>query len=343
MIVPSIIYRVILFSISAIILGFVQYGLTNPSVLDGFTKLSNGGKDARVEAMVSRPDKIKLSDIGGNALAKEELTNSVVLPLQNANLFYRSGIRSIRPPNGVLLHGPPGTGKTMLARAVATESGVPMITLHSAALESKWWGDSPKLLEAVFKEACTRYAPCVIFMDELDGLGRARSENDQSCVYSFKCELLRNIDSIQGEPVVLIACTNFPKTLDAALLRRFQRKVEIPCPDIDGRRAILSLVLSQEHPESVSTEEVANLTEHFSGAELTSLYEAACSARMTRTSKRIAKAKSDTDIVRILGPLTLQDVRGGSARISLPLVEVEEVPQVRTTGKKTQDHLAKGQ
>ena len=342
MIVPSIIYRVLLFTISTIILGLVQYGLSNPSVFDGIVKMSKSGKDARVEAMVSKPYKIKLSDIGGNALAKEELMNSVVIPLQNAPLFFHSGIRSIRPPNGVLLHGPPGTGKTMLARAVASESGVPMITLHSAALESKWWGESPKLLEAVFKEACVRYAPCIIFIDELDGLGRARSENDQSCVYSFKCELLRNIDSIQGEPVMLIACTNFPKTLDAALLRRFHRKVEIPCPDIDGRRAILKIVFHQEHSESVSTEEVANLTEQFSGAELSNLYEAACSARMTRTAKHIAMAKNDADIVRILGPLTLQDIHGGSARISRPLVEVEEVPRVQTMDKKNQGTLENG-
>jgi ATP-dependent 26S proteasome regulatory subunit len=341
MLLSSLLYRVILISISAIVMGLIQYGMSNPSMFDGITKL-NGGKDARVEAMVSRPDTIKLSDIGGNALAKDELTNSVVIPLQNANLFYRSGIRSIRPPNGVLLHGPPGTGKTMLARAVATESGVPMITLHSAALESKWWGESPKLLEAVFKEARTRYAPCVIFIDELDGMGRARSENDQSCVYSFKCELLRNIDSIQGEPVVLLACTNFPKTLDAALSRRFQRKVEIPCPDIDGRRAILNILMHQEHPKSVKSEEIADLTEHFSGAELTNLYEAACSARMTRSANRIAKAKNDADIVRILGPLTLQDIRGGSYRISLPLVEVEDVPRVQTNNHKNKASITNG-
>lgn len=330
----NLLTRLLILVVSTIVVLLVQSFFSNQPIW------GSGGdgelhKDARVAAMVSMPETSRrLRDVGGHANVKEELTNSVTMPLRNPNIFYKSGLRSIRPPCGILLHGPPGTGKTMLARAVAAESGVPMITLHSAALESKWWGESPKLLEAVFTQARTRYAPCIIFMDEIDGLGRARSESDQSCVYSFKCEILRNMDSIRGEPVVVIACTNCPHSLDPALSRRFQRKVEVPRPALEDRRAIVSILMNQEHSESVSPEDVAKHTEGFTGADLSSLYEAACSCRLARAGKRIETARNDKELVRILGPLTFADLETGSLRTSKRLQEECEQPPpaVQQTG-----------
>lgn len=332
----SLFSRIILFIISTLIVVIVQRVLSNEPILPG--RVGGNDKDARVDAMVTTPDQSRrLSDVGGHTTVKEELINSVAIPMRNPDVFYRSGLRSVKPPSGILLHGPPGTGKTMLARAVAAESGVPMITLHSAALESKWWGDSPKLLQAVFTQARTRYAPCVIFMDEIDGLGRARSESDQSCVYSFKCELLRNMDSIQGEAVVVIACTNCPQSLDPALSRRFQRKVEVPRPTRDERVSILTILMNEEHKDSVTVTEIADRTERFTGADLSSLYEAACSCRLVRIGKRIERARNDVDLVRILGPLTMEDVHVGSHRISRPLQyhDDEDVPCVHDAPEKS--------
>lgn len=328
--------RIIMLIVSTLIVVVVQRVLTNEPILPG-GRGGDNAKDARVDAMVTIPDPTrKLSDVGGHATVKAELINSIVIPMRNPSVFYKSGLRSVKPPSGILLHGPPGTGKTMLARAVAAESGVPMITLHSAALESKWWGDSPKLLQAVFTQARTRYAPCIIFMDEIDGLGRARSESDQSCVYSFKCEILRNMDSIQGEPVVVVACTNCPQSLDPALSRRFQRKVEVPRPTLDERASILTALMNQEHSNSVSVREIAEKTERFTGAELSSLYEAGCSSRLMRVGRRIETARNDRDLVRILGPLTMEDVCAGSRRTSraLEACDDEDVPHVHCAENK---------
>lgn len=334
----SLFSRIILFIVSTLIVVVVQRILSNEPILPASVGGGENARDSRVDAMVTMPDQSRrLSDVGGHASVKEELINSIAIPMRNPDVFYRSGLRSVKPPSGILLHGPPGTGKTMLARAVAAESGVPMITLHSAALESKWWGDSPKLLQAVFTQARRRYAPCIIFMDEIDGLGRARSESDQSCVYSFKCEMLRNMDSIQGEPVAVIACTNCPQSLDPALSRRFQRRVEVPRPTRDDRVSILTILMSQEHTDSVTAREIADKTERFTGADLSSLYEAACSGRIVRVGKRIERARNDIDLLRILGPLSMEDVRIGSRRISRPLesYDDEDVPRGSDAVKKS--------
>lgn len=323
--------RLVVLVVSAVVVLVVQRLLSNEPLLPPEWTGSGGGtrRDPRVDAMVTVPDaRHRLSDVGGYADAKEELVSSVVVPLRNPGVFYASGLRSVKPPSGVLLHGPPGTGKTMLARAVAAEANVPLITLHSAALESKWWGDSPKLMQAVFTQARTRYAPCIIFMDEIDGLGRARSESDQSCVYSFKCEMLRNMDSVRDDPVAVLACTNCPRSLDPALARRFQRKVEVPRPTLEERAAILALLLDQEHADSVAPDALARRTAGFTGADLGSLYEAACSSRLARAGRRAERARSARDLVRALGPLTEDDVRRGATRISKPLVadDDEDVP-----------------
>ena len=331
-VVASMVYAVILSTLSAWALDYLSQG-GGQDLFGGFKGDGGGSHEKSVRALVTRPTGHTLDAVGGLAGVKEQLRQAVLLPLRHPAIFY-GGAPSVRPSAGVLMHGPPGTGKTMLARAVASEAGVPLMSLSAAALESKWWGESPKLLEAAFRVARTDLAPCIVFFDEIDGLGRARSDQDQSCVYSFKCELLRNLDGIvqSTAPVSVIACTNCPSSLDPALRRRFGRCVSVELPDEAARLDILRKAVADETiVDEDALRSIARRTTGMSGSGLAALYTEASYHRMQRDATveariddgRIATAD---DLVRQLGPLTVVDWEASGRLPTTEIDEEEEAP-----------------
>jgi transitional endoplasmic reticulum ATPase len=225
------------------------------------------------EVLVQVPD-IKWSDIGGLESAKTELKEAVEWPLKYPESFEKFGVR---PPRGVLLHGSPGTGKTLLAQAVANESDANFISVKGPELLSKWVGESEKGVREVFRKA-RQTAPTVIFFDEIDSIASTRSgsSSDSGVTQRVVNQLLTEIDGLEElQDVSVIAATNRPDMLDAALLRpgRFDRLVKVDDPDEEGRLAIFK-VHSKNMPlaDDVDIEKLAKSSKGYVGADI----EAVC-------------------------------------------------------------------
>jgi len=216
------------------------------------------------------------------------LKEAVELPLREPEAFSRIGIRPIR---GLLMVGAPGTGKTLLAKAVATEREANFISIKGPELLSKYVGESEKAVRELFRKA-RMASPCIIFIDEIDSIASVRgsSHGDSLVTERVVDTLLTEMDGLSElKNVIVIAATNRPDTIDPALLRpgRFDKIIEIPMPDGETRREILS-VHTRKMPldKDVKLDEIADLTDNYTGAEIENLVrEAGMSAiRAKRTS-----------------------------------------------------------
>ncbi|MCL5427711.1 MAG: AAA family ATPase, partial [Candidatus Marsarchaeota archaeon] len=244
--------------------------LTNLTVnRDNFMEaMRNIQPSALREVFVERPN-VHWSDVGGLDRVKEELREAVEMPLKTPEVFEKMGIRPIK---GVLLVGAPGTGKTLLAKAVATEREANFISIKGPEVLSKWVGESEKTMREIFRKARLA-APCIIFIDEIDAIAHSRGGTDDSRVTERIVDtLLTEMDGLQElKSVVVIAATNRPDYVDPALLRpgRFDKIVNIPMPGADARLAIFKVHTKRMPLEKdVVLEEMANETENYTGAEI---------------------------------------------------------------------------
>jgi transitional endoplasmic reticulum ATPase len=225
------------------------------------------------EVLVQIPD-IGWDDIGGLEDAKQELQEAVEWPLKYPDNFEKFGVK---PPKGTMLYGAPGTGKTLLAKAVANESEANFIAVKGPELLSKWVGDSEKGVREVFRKA-RQTAPTVVFFDEIDSIASARGDSsvDSGVTQRVVNQLLTEIDGMEElQDVAIIAATNRPDIIDPGLMRpgRFDRHIKVEKPNKEGRLAIFK-VHTEKMPlaKDVKLERLASETEDYVGADI----EAVC-------------------------------------------------------------------
>ncbi|KAJ6821873.1 uncharacterized protein M6B38_130850 [Iris pallida] len=240
----------------------------------------SGSYDARLveminTAIVDRSPAVQWDDVAGLDKAKQTLLEMVILPTKRRDLF--TGLR--KPARGLLLFGPPGNGKTMLAKAVASESDATFFNVSASSLTSKWVGEAEKLVRTLFMVAVSRQ-PSVIFMDEIDSLLSTRVTNENDASRRLKSEFLVQFDGVtsnQNDLVIVIGATNKPQELDDAVLRRLVKRIYIPLPDESVRRLLLKSQLKGQAyslPGS-DLEKLVRETEGYSGSDLQALCEEA--------------------------------------------------------------------
>ncbi|XP_024529434.1 peroxisomal biogenesis factor 6 isoform X1 [Selaginella moellendorffii] len=234
-------------------------------------------KRIRPEVIPAGEVGVNFQDIGALDNVKESLQELVMLPLRRPELFNKGGL--IKPCRGILLFGPPGTGKTMLAKAVATEAGASFINVSMSSITSKWFGEDEKNVRALFTLAA-KVAPTIVFIDEVDSmLGQRSRVGEHEAMRKIKNEFMAHWDGLLtkgAERVLVLAATNRPFDLDEAIIRRFERRIMVGLPDVQNREKILRAILSKEHLSSdFDFPELANMTDGYSGSDLKNLCMAA--------------------------------------------------------------------
>ncbi|KAM7362676.1 katanin p60 ATPase-containing subunit A-like 1 isoform 1-T1 [Cochliomyia hominivorax] len=267
--------------------------------------------------ILQRHPGVKWTDVAGLNEAKSILQEAVVLPIIMPDFF--KGIR--RPWRGVLMVGPPGTGKTMLAKAVATECGTTFFNVSSSTLTSKYRGESEKLVRLLF-EMARFYAPSTIFIDEIDALCSARrSDSEHEASRRFKAELLIQMDGLnatmQDDKVIMVlAATNHPWDIDEAFRRRFEKRIYIALPNEETRSALLKLCLKDVNlSPSLDTNMIGDQMKGYSGFDISNV----CRDAAMMPMRRQIFGRSPEEIRQIRReeidlPITLQDFQDAMQR-----------------------------
>ncbi|EOY27699.1 PREDICTED: katanin p60 ATPase-containing subunit A-like 2 isoform X2 [Theobroma cacao] len=256
------------------------------------------------------PD-VKWESIKGLENAKRLLKEAVVMPIKYPKYF--TGLLS--PWKGILLFGPPGTGKTMLAKAVATECKTTFFNISASSVVSKWRGDSEKLIKVLF-DLARHHAPSTIFLDEIDAIisqrgGEGRSEHEAS--RRLKTELLIQMDGLtrSDELVFVLAATNLPWELDAAMLRRLEKRILVPLPEPEARRAMFEELLPEQHGEETLPYDIlVEKSEGYSGSDIRLL----CKEAAMQPLRRLMTVLEDRhelvpdDELPKVGPITPDDI-----------------------------------
>ena len=298
--------------------------VTNQDIVDAFREVT---PTAMREVYIEAPN-VPWDDVGGLEGVKQSLKEAVEWPLKNPEMFKRLGIT---PPKGILLYGPPGCGKTLLARAVATESEANFISIRGPEIFSKWVGESEKAIREIFRKA-RMAAPSIIFFDEFDALVPSRGAGGDSRVTErVISQLLTEIDGLLTlQNVLVIAATNRPDLIDPAVLRpgRFDRRVYVPAPTEEARLKILE-VKTKDVPldDSVSITDLASRMVDYSGADIESVVrEAAIHALRRDTESSVVTLEDFEDALADTFPSITPDMERWYADITKTMSVREKPP-----------------
>jgi transitional endoplasmic reticulum ATPase len=249
-----------------------------------------------VEVEAARMPEVTYEDIGGLGEIVPKIREMIEIPLRRPEVFERLGVE---PPKGILLHGAPGTGKTLIAKAVANEAGANFISVAGPEFMSKFYGESEENLRKIFDEA-EKNAPSIIFIDEIDAIAPKREQVVGEVERRVVSTLLTQMDGLKSRgKVVVIAATNLPNMLDPALRRtgRFDREIEIPIPDKKGRKEIFEIHTRRMPLEKdVDLEKIAEITYGYVGSDIAGVAKEAGMHALRRVIPEISSLKEDEPI-----------------------------------------------
>ena len=258
------------------------------------------------EIYVEIPD-VSWESVGGLTEIKDRLKESVEWPLTKPELFEHFGIK---PPRGIVLFGAPGTGKTLLAKAIANEAKANFISIKGPELISKWVGESEKAIREIFKKA-KQSSPSIIFLDEFESIAGMRSSNSQSggsdVANRVVNQLLASMDGVESlDEVIIVAATNRPEMIDPALLRsgRFERVLHVPPPDKPARESIMAIHSADMPLSTFSMKDVLGGMEGFTGADIEAVCREAALIAMRAGKKKVTKGHFEEATSRVRPTVT---------------------------------------
>ncbi|KAM0715890.1 hypothetical protein Q7P37_008404 [Cladosporium fusiforme] len=289
---------------------------------DGDDAESKKLRGALAGAILTEKPNIKWEDVAGLEAAKEALKEAVILPIKFPHLF--TGKR--QPWKGILLYGPPGTGKSYLAKAVATEANSTFFSVSSSDLVSKWMGESERLVKQLFNLA-RENRPSIIFIDEIDALCGPRGEGESEASRRIKTELLVQMDGVgrDSKGVLILGATNIPWQLDAAIRRRFQRRVHISLPDQPARMRMFEIAVGSTpcelKPDDYKT--LGKLSEGYSGSDIAIAVQDALMQPVRKIQTATHYKKVEVDGMEKLTPCSPGDA--GALEMSWVDVDTEQL------------------